>query len=76
MIIYKVYKYYGGLIPQILGEKYFIKPEDALAHIQGIMFANPNLEFKQVENSKTESRWETDVLQIGLNIVLKQIKVN
>jgi hypothetical protein len=76
VIIYKVYKQYGGLIPQTLGEKYFQKPEDALAYVQDIMFANPKLKFNQVQNTEAESWWETDVLQSGLSIVLKQIKVS
>lgn len=73
MIIYKVYKSYGD---QILNEKYYQNIGGALAYVQGVFFANPNLSFKEINlTDKTKRVWVCDSSG-SPDIVIEEIKVS
>jgi hypothetical protein len=69
-MIYRVYKKYGGMFPMELNVGYFSQLQFALEAVEGIKFANPNTEFKKVEDDYI---WESEAL--CMRVVIEQIKL-
>ncbi len=67
-MIYRVYKEYFDFTKTYINVEYFSQLQFALEAVEGVKFANPNTEFKKVEDAYI---WQSDYM----NVVIEEIKL-